>query len=75
MALVDIIGLRSTCSTPVGAESGVLLVVVVAVMMAPLADAILIEPELARCTRREPSAITRAPAVVPDSPPSPAPAP
>jgi len=45
MAPVDIGGLRSICSTPVGAESGVLLVVVVAVMVAPLADAILIEPE------------------------------
>src|SRR5690242_17942798 len=60
MALVDITGLRSTCSTPVGAESGVLLVVVVAVMLAPLADAILIGPERRRCTRRGRSAITPA---------------
>src|SRR4051794_26418106 len=44
MAPVDIGGLRSAWSTPVGAESGVLLAVVVAVMLAPLADAILIEP-------------------------------
>src|SRR3954467_7155935 len=44
IAPVDITGLRSTCSTPVGAEWGVLLAVVVAVMLAPLADAILIEP-------------------------------
>src|SRR3954452_7069697 len=44
MAPVDIGGLRSTCSVPVGAEWGVLLAVVVAVMLAPLADAILIEP-------------------------------
>src|SRR5690348_5681059 len=58
MALVDILGRRSTCSTPVGAEPGVLLVVVVAVMMAPLADAILIEPERRCSTRRGRTAIT-----------------
>src|SRR4051812_12694254 len=44
MAPVDISGLRSTCSVPVGAESGVLLAVVVAGLLAPFADAILIEP-------------------------------
>src|SRR3954471_11597986 len=49
IALVDMGGLRSAWSTPVGAESGVLLAVVVAVMLAPLADAILIEPER-RCS-------------------------
>src|SRR4051794_10521003 len=44
MAPVDISGLRSTCSAPVGAESGVLLAVVVAVMLAPLGGPVLILP-------------------------------
>src|SRR3954454_7573327 len=56
MAPVDIGGLRSACSAPVGAESGMLLVVFVAVMLAPLADAILPEPERRCSTRRGRSA-------------------
>src|SRR3954462_8700709 len=62
MAPVDIGGLRSACSTPVGAESGVLLAGVVAVMLAPLADAIFIEPERRCSTRRQRCAIPGAPA-------------
>src|SRR3954468_24849372 len=64
IAPVDISGLRSTCSVPVGAESGVLLADVVAVMLAPLADAILIEPSGADLPSR----------TVPQSPEQPAPA-